>query len=179
MKTIIPNLFIKNIMENLDYYQGIFGGHHINESCTLFFGDREKTDKPDGVIHIYVKLETDQEIQEIYDNLKTTSTIGYELHLDISRQERRTEPHSIGLQNVINLPVLTNIPYQIGLQINMKNGIYSHMIPGTAYYPDHYGKMDIIAGWQIVLEEYCGGYAVDGLTVVDWDLKKDCSLLRK
>jgi PhnB protein len=98
VKTIIPNLFIENTMENLNYYQGIFGGEikntvpshenperlmhaelYINENCVLFFGDREKSDKPNDTIHVYVKLETDEEIQKIYDNLKTTSTVGYEL----------------------------------------------------------------------------------------------------
>lgn len=88
MKHIIPNLFIDNCKENLEYYRQIFGGEirnivprfeqeekimhgelHINESCVLYFGDKLEEAPATPNIHIFLKLSTEEEIQRIYDAL--------------------------------------------------------------------------------------------------------------
>jgi PhnB protein len=98
MKSIIPNLFIDDCRENLEYYRGIFGGElkniiprrdaperimhaelHINENCVLFFGDRLQAARPDPNTHIFLKLETEEEIRNAYNALKKDGTVVIEL----------------------------------------------------------------------------------------------------
>ncbi|WML44288.1 VOC family protein [Neobacillus sp. PS3-40] len=88
MKSIIPNIFIENCKENLDYYKNIFGGEikniiphqdspeklmhaelHINQQCVLFFGDLLEQSQSDVNMHIFLMLDTEEEIQKIYDAL--------------------------------------------------------------------------------------------------------------
>lgn len=98
MKSVIPSLFIENCKENLDYYKNIFGGElknivpnnnapgklmhaelHINEQCVLFFGDSQKPLQSDSRVHIFLALETEDEIKKIYDGLKENANVIFEL----------------------------------------------------------------------------------------------------
>lgn len=100
MKSIIPNLFIDNCKENLQYYKDIFGGKlenivprhdatekvmhaelHINERCVLYFGDKLEEAPPDPNIHIFLKFETEDEIQKVYNSLKQDGEVEIELHV--------------------------------------------------------------------------------------------------
>ncbi len=98
MKTIIPNLFIDNCKENLEYYRQIFGGElknivprfdeagkimhaelHINEICILYFGDKLEEEPPNPNIHIFLKLAAEDDIQKIYNALKDDGDVEKEL----------------------------------------------------------------------------------------------------
>jgi PhnB protein len=101
MKSIIPNLFIDNCKENLEFYKRIFSGElnniaprhdaaekimhaelHINKDCVLYFGDKLEEAPPDPNIHIFLKFESEAEIQKVYDSLKKEGEV--ELELDQS-----------------------------------------------------------------------------------------------
>jgi len=98
MKMIIPNLFIDKCKENLEYYKKIFGGElnnivprfdteekvmhaelHINENCILYFGDKLELVAPTPNIHIFLKLDTEEEIRKIYDGLRIDGYVEVEL----------------------------------------------------------------------------------------------------
>lgn len=98
MKSIIPNLFIDNCKENLYYYKNIFGGElnnivpgydatdkimhaelHINKDCILYFGDKLGEALQDPNIHIFLKFDSEAEIQKVYDSLKKEGEIEIEL----------------------------------------------------------------------------------------------------
>jgi PhnB protein len=100
MKKIIPNLFIENCKENLDYYKSIFGGEiknivpykdasgklmhaelHINEQCILYFCDLMQPSKTDTNIHILLAFDNEEEIKKIYDGLKENANVIYELQI--------------------------------------------------------------------------------------------------
>lgn len=98
MKSIIPNLFIDNCKENLEFYKRIFSGEliniiprhdatekvmhaelHINEDCILYFGDKLEESPPDPNTHIFLKFESESEIQRVYDLLKMEGQVEIEL----------------------------------------------------------------------------------------------------
>lgn len=98
MERIIPNFFINHCKENLEYYRGIFGGEvknfvyypdlteklmhaelHINENCILFFGDKRQESSPDSNIHTFLKLETEDEIQNVFQALAKEGRVLFEL----------------------------------------------------------------------------------------------------
>lgn len=98
MKNIIPNLFIDNCKENLEYYRQLFGGElknvvprfqkaekimhaelHINENCILYFGDKLEEAPPNPNIHIFLKLAEEDDIQKIYNALKNDGDVEIEL----------------------------------------------------------------------------------------------------
>lgn len=98
MKTIIPNLFIDNCKENLEYYRQIFGGElknivprfddakkvmhaelHINENCVLYFGDELEEAPRNPNIHIFLKFGTKDDVQNIYNALKNDGDVEIEL----------------------------------------------------------------------------------------------------
>lgn len=99
MKSIIPNLFMENCKQNLEFYKGVFGGElknivfrqesqekimhaelHINKSCVLFFGDKLEDGQRDPNIHIFLSLDTEAEIRSIYNALKEDGDVDIELH---------------------------------------------------------------------------------------------------
>jgi PhnB protein len=98
MKSIIPNLFIDNCKENLEFYMRIFSGElinivprydasekvmhaelYINKDCVLYFGDKLEEAPPDPNIHIFLKFESEAEIQKVYDSLKIGGEVEIEL----------------------------------------------------------------------------------------------------
>jgi PhnB protein len=98
MKKIIPNIFIRNCKENLDYYKNIFGGElknivpyndapdklmhaelHINEQCILYFSDLLQPSQPDVNMHILLTFENEEEITKIYNDLKENANVIYKL----------------------------------------------------------------------------------------------------
>lgn len=99
MKSIIPNLFIDNCRENLEFYKNIFNGElnnivprydeedkimhaelHINKDCVLYFGDKLEEASPNPNIHIFLKFEAEAEIQKAYDLLKEEGQVEIELN---------------------------------------------------------------------------------------------------
>jgi PhnB protein len=98
MKTIIPNLFIDNCKENLEYYRQIFGGElknvvprfdeaeivmhaelHINKNCVLYFGEKLEEAPPNSNFHIFLKLDAKDDIQNIYNALRKDGDVEIEL----------------------------------------------------------------------------------------------------
>jgi PhnB protein len=98
MKTIIPNLFIDNCKENLEYYRQIFGGElenivprlneaeklvhaelHINENCIMYFGDKLEEAPHNPNIHIFLKFGMEDDVQDIYNALKNEGEVEIEL----------------------------------------------------------------------------------------------------
>lgn len=98
MKAIIPNLFIDNCKENLEYYRHVFGGElknfvprfdrpekvmhaelHINENCVLYFGDKLEEAPLSPNIHIFLKFGMNDDIQRIYNALKNDGDVEIEL----------------------------------------------------------------------------------------------------
>jgi PhnB protein len=99
MKSIIPNLFMDNCRDSLEFYKGVFGGElknivlrqesqekimhaelHINKNCALFFGDKLEEGQRDPNIHIFLALDTEAEIRSIYNALKEDGDVDIELH---------------------------------------------------------------------------------------------------
>ena len=52
---------------------------HINETCVLFFGDKLQEAEPNPNIHIFLMLETEAEIQNVYNALKKDGDVEIEL----------------------------------------------------------------------------------------------------
>lgn len=104
MKRITPEIYVENCREALEYYKNAFGGEiknvqmadgkemfkgfegkiihaelHINADCVIYlvdiFGDREQPDD----VHLVLELESEEEINRLYETLSKTGTVGYAL----------------------------------------------------------------------------------------------------
>lgn len=101
MKKVIPHFSIPNCQEALEYYKGIFGGEikntqtgeglemfkgqeeklihaelHVNEECILYFNDVFQPEHTVGtVVSNVLDMDSEEEIDRIYDALSTEGTI--------------------------------------------------------------------------------------------------------
>jgi PhnB protein len=104
MKSIIPEIYIKNCKEALEYYKVIFGGEvkniqladgiemfkgyegkiihaelHINHDCVMYFVDVFEDKSYDSNIHLVIELDSEEEINKVYTALSKDGTVQYEL----------------------------------------------------------------------------------------------------
>lgn len=104
MKSIIPEIFVENCKEALEYYKKIFGGEiknvqladgnpmfkgnegkiihselHINENCVIYLVDVLREDQVGKNVNILLELENEEEINDIYSVLKEKGSVKFEL----------------------------------------------------------------------------------------------------
>lgn len=104
MKSIIPEIYLENCKEALEYYKNTFGGEikniqmadgnpmfkgfegkvihselHINSNCVLYLmdimNDEDKASKSD----LLLEMDSEDEINRIYSVLKEKGTVHFEL----------------------------------------------------------------------------------------------------
>lgn len=104
MKRIIPEIYANNCKEALEYYKMIFGGEiknvqladgkemfkgfegkvihselHISPECILYLMDILGGDKTAGNSHLLLELDSEEEINRIYEQLSKSGTVRYAL----------------------------------------------------------------------------------------------------
>jgi len=104
MKKIIPEIHVKNCKEALEYYKEVFGGEiknvqmadgkemfkgfegkiiHseliLNADCVLYFVDIFNGDKEADMNHLLLDLESEEEINRIYQALSENGSVKFEL----------------------------------------------------------------------------------------------------
>lgn len=104
MKKIIPEIYVENCEKALEFYKDIFGGEiknvqkadgkemfkglegkiihselHINNECLIYLVDIFQGKKESGNDHILLELDSEEEINKIYEGLSNGGTVRYEL----------------------------------------------------------------------------------------------------
>jgi PhnB protein len=104
MKNIIPEIFVDNCKEALEYYKEIFGGEiknvqladgnpmfkgkegkiihselHINKNCIIYLVDILSEEHDSKNVNILLELENEEEINKIYTLLKNKGSVKFEL----------------------------------------------------------------------------------------------------
>jgi PhnB protein len=104
MKKVIPEIYVKNCKEALEYYKGIFGGEiknvqladgiemfkgyegkiihselHINDECVMYFVDVFDDKSYESNIQLVVELDSEEEINKVYSVLSKNGTVQFEL----------------------------------------------------------------------------------------------------
>lgn len=104
MKSIIPEIYVENCKEALEYYKDVFGGDiknvqmadgkemfkgfegkiihaelHINTDCVLYLVDIFGEKKEAGNMNLVLELESDEEINKIYQSLSKDGSVKFEL----------------------------------------------------------------------------------------------------
>lgn len=104
MKKVIPEIYVKNCKEALEYYKEIFGGEiknvqmadgiemfkgfegkiihaelHINADCVLYLADIFEGKKEYGNIDLMLELENKEEIDRLYKTLSKNGSVKFEL----------------------------------------------------------------------------------------------------
>lgn len=104
MKSIIPEIYVNNCKEALEYYKKIFGGEienvqmadgkemfkgfegkvihselHINADCVLYFVDIFEGKKEAGDTHFVLEMESEEEINRVYEALSKNGTVKFKL----------------------------------------------------------------------------------------------------
>jgi PhnB protein len=104
MKKIIPEIYVENCMEALEYYKGVFGGEvknvqmadgkemfkgfegkvihselHINDDCIMYLVDIMRGSKSADNNHLLLELESEEEINKIFKDLSDNGNVQFEL----------------------------------------------------------------------------------------------------
>ena len=104
MKKIIPEMYVQNCKEALEYYKEVFGGEikniqmadgkemfkgfegkiihselHVNDDCVLYLVDIFGEKKGAGDNHLVLALESEEEINNIYQALSKNGSVKFEL----------------------------------------------------------------------------------------------------
>jgi PhnB protein len=104
MKRIIPEIYVKNCKEALEYYKGVFGGEiknvqladgnpmfkglegkiihselHINEDCLMYFVDVLEENGEGSSSHLLLELDSEEEINRVYSTLSKDGSVDFEL----------------------------------------------------------------------------------------------------
>ena len=104
MKSIIPEIYIQNCKQALEFYKELFGGEiknvqmsdgkemfkgfegkiihselHINDNCILYLVDIFEEKKENGDIHLLLELDSEEEINKIYQALSKNGSVKFEL----------------------------------------------------------------------------------------------------
>ena len=104
MKRIIPEIYVNNCKEALQYYKEVFGGEienvqmadgkemfkgfegkiihaelHVTPEYILYFVDIFGDTKESGNVNLVLELESEEEITRIYELLSKNGSIKYEL----------------------------------------------------------------------------------------------------
>jgi PhnB protein len=104
MKRIIPEIYVQDCKEALEYYKDVFGGEiknvqmadgkemfkgfegkiihselHINSDCVIYLVDILEEGKESGNSHLLLELENEEEINKVYQALSINGSVKYEL----------------------------------------------------------------------------------------------------
>ncbi|MDP4089660.1 MAG: VOC family protein [Bacillota bacterium] len=104
MKSIIPEIYIENCKEALDFYKEVFGGEiknlkladgiemfkgyegkiihaelHINELCTLYFVDVLDEPRKGFNMNLVLEMESEDEINKVYSALSNKGSVKFAL----------------------------------------------------------------------------------------------------
>ena len=104
MKSIIPEIYIDNCKEALDFYSSVFGGEiknvkmadgiemfkgfegkiihaelHINCSCVLYFVDVLDEPQKGFNMNLVLEMDSEEEINRVYSSLSSNGFVKYEL----------------------------------------------------------------------------------------------------
>lgn len=104
MKKIIPEIYVQNCKEAPQYYKEVFGGEiknvqlsdekemfkgfegkiihselHINDDCVLYLVDIFEEKKETGNIHLLLELDSEEEINKVYQALSRNGSVMFEL----------------------------------------------------------------------------------------------------
>jgi PhnB protein len=104
MKRIVPEIYVENCKEALEFYKGVFGGEikniqmadgkemfkgfegkvihselHVNNDCIMYFVDIFEGAKEAGNNHLLLELNSEDEINGIYEALSKEGSVRYEL----------------------------------------------------------------------------------------------------
>jgi PhnB protein len=104
MKKVIPEIYVQNCKEALEYYKEVFGGEiknvqtadgkemfkgfegkiihselHVNDDCVLYLVDIFGGEKAGGDIHLMLEMDSEDEINRVYQALSKNGTVKYEL----------------------------------------------------------------------------------------------------
>lgn len=104
MKSIIPEIYVENCKEAIEYYKEVFVGEiknlqladgkemfkgfegkiihselHINSNCILYFVDILDGKKEAGNTHLLLELDSEEEINRIYSALSEKGVVQFEL----------------------------------------------------------------------------------------------------
>jgi PhnB protein len=104
MKKIIPEIYVENCREALEYYKGVFGGEiknvqmadgkemfkgfegkvihselHVNADCIMYFVDIFEGRKEEDNNHLMLELDSQEEINRVYEALSEKGSVRYQL----------------------------------------------------------------------------------------------------
>jgi len=104
MKRIIPEIYVSNCKEALEYYKEVFGGEiknvqmsdgkemfkgiegkvihselHVNDDCIMYFVDIFEGQKAEGKNHLLLELDSEEEINKVYEGLIKDGAAAFEL----------------------------------------------------------------------------------------------------
>jgi len=104
MKSIIPEIYVKNCKEALEFYKGVFGGEvtnvqmtdgkemfkgivgkvlhselHVNSACVLYFVDIFEGEKVEDSTHFVLEMDSKDEIDRVFEALKKDGSVKFEL----------------------------------------------------------------------------------------------------
>lgn len=104
MKRIIPEIYVNNCKEALEFYKEIFGGEiknvqmsdgkemfkgiegkvihselHINSDCIMYFVDIFQGEKVPDNNHLLLELNSEEEINRVYQGLSNGGSVRFEL----------------------------------------------------------------------------------------------------
>jgi PhnB protein len=104
MKKIIPEIYVDNCKEALEFYKGILGGEiknfqmaddkemfkgfegkvvhselHINEDCIIYLYDIFKGKKETGSNHVLLELDSEEEINQVFEGLSKDGNVQFDL----------------------------------------------------------------------------------------------------
>lgn len=104
MKRIIPEIYVRDCKNALEFYKGVFGGEikniqmadgiemfkghegkiihselHINPDCVMYFIDILGDGKTAGNANQLLELDSEEEINRIYKELSKNGSVKYEL----------------------------------------------------------------------------------------------------
>lgn len=104
MKSIIPEIYVENCKEALEYYKETFGGEvknvqladgkpmfkgfegkiihselHINDACTMYLVDIFDERHKGSNVHLLLELDSEEEINRLFSALSKDGSVGFEL----------------------------------------------------------------------------------------------------
>jgi len=104
MKSIIPEIYVKNCKDALEYYKGIFGGEiknvqmadgkemfkgfegkiihaelYINNECVMYFVDVFNDKNYESNINLVLELDSEEEINKVYSALSKDGKVKFQL----------------------------------------------------------------------------------------------------
>ncbi|WP_026486906.1 VOC family protein [Caldanaerobius polysaccharolyticus] len=104
MKNIIPEIYVENCKEAIEYYKDVFGGeaknvqladgmemfkgyegkiihaeNHINQNCVIYLVDKFDDKTQANSINLVLEMDSEDEIRRLYNRLSQDGTVKFEL----------------------------------------------------------------------------------------------------